>query len=200
MRARRLIVLALLVPLFITVCRDRSKRASARAAASASDAATDTARTHSSTMQGADVRFRARDTTRKLGPGDVQITNTDRSIELALIGDSVVAGLGERVRGEVQAATDTATVTGTGFGASIEKMVKQTVAGALSHQMLFPVKDISDVRYQDGTLEFFNPDGSRMHLFENTKVDGKKASSTFERADAERFIAAFHARKAAMGR
>lgn len=147
--------------------------------------------------QGVDMRFRARDTTRRLGPGDVRITSVDRNIELALIGDSVVTGLGPKVLEEIRVNTDSASVHGNGLGASIERMVKNTVAGALSHQLLVPVHSISDVRYQDGRLSFYKSDGSRMHLYENTKDSGRDTSMMFTTADANRFIDAFHARKAA---
>jgi hypothetical protein len=175
----RIAVLALAAPLCLAACRGRSDRDATRA--------------------NAGVTFHARDSLRTLGPGDVQIASADNGIEIALVGDSVVTGFGPKVLDEINAKTDTFAVTGNGFGASIEKMVKSSVAGALSHQLLFPVKSISDVRYTDGRLEFYNADGSRMHLFENSKSNGKDTTMTFRREDADRFIAAFHARKATIG-
>jgi len=55
------------------------------------------------------------------------------------------------------------------------------------------------VRYEAGKLEFFWKDGSRMRLFENANVDKKPVSETFRPQDAERFIAAFKARKGPSG-
>jgi hypothetical protein len=180
--ATRVIVLALVIPLGFLLCSRRSKRADQARSANIDHAS-----------------FRARDTTRTLGAGDVRITSTDQSIELSLVGDSIVTGFGPAMLDRIKAKTDTATVKGTGFGARIEKMVKSTVAGALSHQLVFPVRSVSDVRYENGRLEFYNANGSQMHLYESTKVDGKDASMTFAKDDADRFIAAFHARKAAVG-
>jgi hypothetical protein len=179
--AGRVLILAIVIPLVFVASRNRRHRAERAASNNIEDA-----------------KLRPRDSTRTLGPGDVRIANVDNSIELALVGDSVITGFGARVLDEVKAKTDTAAVKGSGFAASIEKMVKTTVAGALSHELVFPLRSISDVRYEDGRLQLYDADGSRMRLYENTKVDGRDASMTFSHADADRFIAAFHARKAAM--
>src|SRR5581483_9331140 len=75
-----------------------------------------------------DAQFVKRDSTRPLGPGDIRIASQDSAMEIALIGDSLVAGLGSRVREKVHNDLDTSQVSGSGFSASIEKMVKSTVA------------------------------------------------------------------------
>ena len=146
----------------------------------------------------ADAKFSARDTTRILRPGDVQIASTDSAVELAIVGDTIVAGLGRKVLDEVRVKTDTADVAADGFAASIEKAVKSSVASALSHQLLFPVADVSDVKSEDGKLVFYARNGSRMHMFEGSSR-GKRTHQTFSDADAQRFIAAFKARKARAG-
>lgn len=141
-----------------------------------------------------DVKFAARDSSRILGPGDVQIASTDSAVEVGIFGDTIVGGLGRKVLDRVQSETDTTAVKGNGLGASIEKLVKKNVADALSHQLLFPISQISDVRYEDGSLQFYGNNGSKMHVLENS--NGKNNHSTFTEADAARFIAAFKARKA----
>jgi hypothetical protein len=141
-----------------------------------------------------DAKFVARDSTRVLGPGDVQIASTDSAVELGIFGDTMVAGLGRKVLDKVRNETDTAAVQGSGLGANLEKFVKQNVANALNHQMLFPVAEISDVQYSDGSLQFYGSGGAKMHVFEN-KSDDKGNHSTFSEPDAQRFIAAFKARK-----
>jgi hypothetical protein len=142
------------------------------------------------------VSLASRDSTRTLGPGDVRIMNVDSAVEIAVIGDSIVAGLGPRTLEEIRRGTDTSAVTGSGFGADIEKFVKRTVAGALNHEITFAIADVSDVRYEDGTLRFYKNDGSRMKMFESTKISNKPVSETFSEYEAERFITAFRARKA----
>jgi hypothetical protein len=143
-------------------------------------------------MEGA--KFAARDSSRVLGPGDVQIVSTDSAVELAIVGDTVIGGLGTKVLNKVRSETDTADVKGNSFGANIEKMVKQNVASALSHQMLVPVTSIGSVTYEDGTLHFTSVNGSNMHVFESSSNKGSD-HTTFTEADARRFIAAFDARK-----
>ena len=148
-------------------------------------------------VQVAGAKFTARDSNRVLGPGDVQIASTDSAVELAIVGDTVIGGLGAKVLNKVRSATDTGAVKGDGFGANIEKMVKQNVADALGHQMLVPVSSIRDVTYQDGTLHFTSSSGSNMHVFESSRNNGRD-HTTFSEADAKRFIAAFNARKGGM--
>jgi hypothetical protein len=144
---------------------------------------------------GDDVSFAVRDTTQRLGPGDVRISSIDTSFEVALIGDTVRTGFGKRILDEIGRKTDTAAVEGKGMAASIEKFVKSTVAGAMNHELLFPVSSISDIRVDDrGRLEFIGTNGSKLHILESSRHNDK-VNSTFRPEDAQRFIDAFHARK-----
>ena len=140
------------------------------------------------------AKFEARDSARLLGPGDVQIVSTDSAVELAIVGDTVIGGLGTKVLNKVRAETDTTAVKGNGLGANIEKMVKQNVADALAHQMLVPISSIREVTYEHGTLHFTSTSGSNMRVFESSS-NGGRDHTTFNEADARRFIAAFDARK-----
>jgi hypothetical protein len=155
-------------------------------------------RTSSGGRDRSDPTIAKRDTNRTLGPGDVRIMNTDSSIELAVIGDSIVTGLGPKVIAEVAKNTDTSQVKGDGFSANIEKMVKSTVANAMNHDLRYAVADVQRVQFTDGKIEFYWKDGSRMKLFENAKRNNKPLSETFSEADAKQFIAAFDAKKAAL--
>jgi hypothetical protein len=172
---RRLAGVTLLTPFVIAACRHRD-RADASAGA-------------------ADAKFVARDSTRVLGPGDVQIASTDSAVEVGIIGDTIVTGLGKKVLDKVRAETDTGQVTGNGFAANLEKTIKSSVASALGHQLLIPVSDVSEVKDEDGKLVFYAKNGSKMHLLESSD-HGTTKRQTFSDADAQRFIAAFKARKA----
>ena len=135
----------------------------------------------------------SRDTVaRQLAPGDVRILSADSSIELAVIGDSVVGGFGKKVLDQIKEKTDTNAVSGSGFGASIEKMVKATVAGALDHEIHMPLSEISDVKEEDGLLVFYGKDGKRMNFF--TRDHEKAKPSRFSDDDARDFIALFKAK------
>lgn len=142
-----------------------------------------------------DLKLSSRDTTRLLGPGDIRIENADSTIRLALVGDTIVTGLGQKVLDRVRKETDTAAVKATGLGGSIERMVKSTVQNALGSELSIPLASIQDVRYEDGKLQFIGNDGKPMHLFDDSRRGNRSVSETFATADAQRFVAAFHARK-----
>jgi hypothetical protein len=141
------------------------------------------------------AQFVARDSTRPLGAGDARIVSTDSAVEVAVIGDSIVGGFGPTTRAKIQRETDTAAVQGTGFSASLEKMIKSKVAGAMDHEIELPVSDISDVKYESGTLRFYDRTGKPMHVFEPSKRDAAENRKLFTPADAQAFIGAFRARK-----
>lgn len=142
----------------------------------------------------ASVSFARRDSTKPLGPGDLRIATTDSAIEVALIGDSLVGGLGAKVRAKVSEALDTTRTKSSGFGASIEKMVKSQVASALDHEMHMPLSDVSDVKYEDGMLVFYGKDGSRMHFFDRDHDKPDSRQTRFSPDDARDFIAVFKAK------
>lgn len=161
------------------------------AALVAASSFTTACRDHDVQIDGAKVEhasFAKRDTTQALGPGDIRIATTDSAVEIALIGDSVVAGLGAATRNKIRTATDTNAVKGTGIGASFEKMIKSTVAGALDHQLEIPISEISRVEYEDGHLVFYDKKGGRMKVLTSDR-DGRQ--SRFSESDAQDFIAAF---------
>jgi hypothetical protein len=136
--------------------------------------------------------FAKRDTTRPLGPGDLRIATTDSALEVALVGDSLIAGLGAVTRQKVSSALDTTKVNSSGLGASIEKMVKTTVAGALDHELHVALSEISDIRYEDGLLVFYDKQGKRMHVMERNGDRGHRTK--FAEQDAKDFIALFKAK------
>jgi hypothetical protein len=129
-----------------------------------------------------------------LRAGDVRIVATNGGIDLALIGDSISSGLSPAALKKVHEETDTGKVSGTGFGASIEKMVKGTVQGAIGTRVSFPVSAVREARY-DGEKIVFEWNGEPRKIFENTKVDGKPLLASFPPDEARRFVDAVNARK-----
>lgn len=134
-----------------------------------------------------------------LGPGDIRIVTVDSGIDLALIGDSISTGLSPYALAKVRRETDTATVSGTGFGASIEKMVKGAVAGAIGSRVVWPLAAVRDVRYEQGRL-VFEWVGKPPNVWQTSRVNGRPVLASFPPADAQRFVDAVRARKAARGR
>lgn len=125
--------------------------------------------------------------------GDVRIQTTSGELDMALVGDSISAGLTPDALAKVRRETDTARVSSSGIGGSIERMVKSTVQSAVSSRVSFPVSAVKDVRYRDGAIEFeWNERPTR--LFEQTKVNGKPFLASFAPQDAERFVDAVRAR------
>jgi hypothetical protein len=139
------------------------------------------------------------DTALVLGPGDAKITNADSSVDMALVGQKIIVKLSDKTMAKVHQQTDTMGVQGSGLGASIEKMVKRTVASTLGQQMEYPLSDVKDARYENGTI-LIDVNGQQPRLLADTKVGGKKLMESFRPEDAERFVAAVNARKGAGAR
>ena len=129
-------------------------------------------------------------------PGDVRIVSTDNGIDLALLGDTISSGLSEHALSKAKEGTDTAAVKGSGFGASIEKMVKSQVQTAIGTRVAFPLSAVRDIRSENGTI-VFDGDPNPGNLFKGTKVNGKPLLESFSAADAQRFVDAVRARKTA---
>ena len=140
---------------------------------------------------------RAEVTDQALGPGDLRIYNGDSSVDVVLHGAQVLAGLSPMTAAKIreEMARDASKDT-TGLGGFISQTVKQTVANAITTHVVYRVPDISDMRYEDGQLIMIRRDGDETKLFGDAKVNGREQGKTFREEDAQRFIAAFRARKA----
>lgn len=139
------------------------------------------------------------DATTPLAAGDIRITSVDGGIDLALIGDSISGGLSASTLAKVRHDTDTSAVSGSGFGASIEKMVKGSVQSALGTRIGVPVSAVKDVRY-DGQRLVFEWNGKAPADFVKARVNNKDVMASFSADDAKRFADAVRARKNAFGR
>ena len=129
-----------------------------------------------------------------LGPGDVMITNRDSSVDMALVGQKIVVRLSDKTMEKVRRETDTMGVKDSGFGGSIERMVKRTVASTLGQQFDYSLSDVKDARYENGTI-VLDVNGKEPRLLANTKVGGQKLMESFRPEDAQKFVAAVNARK-----
>ncbi len=134
-----------------------------------------------------------------LGPGDLMILNADSTVDLTLAGDRIWAGLSPKMVAKVRADLDTTQHADTGLGGSIAKLVKRSVAGAIGTHAVYRLADLRDVRYENGRLIFDWKSGGHDTMFKNTNVNGDRADDSFRKEDAERFIAAVHARQKQLG-
>ena len=128
-----------------------------------------------------------------LHDGDVRITATDNSVDLALIGDSISSGLSQSTLAKVKHDTDTGSVSGSGFGASIEKLVKSKVQSAIGTRVSFPLSAIDSATYEGGAIRFYSQ-GKTSKMFNTAKVNNRPLLESFTPADAQRFVDAVRAR------
>jgi hypothetical protein len=140
------------------------------------------------------ARLAHRDTALVLGPGDVQIVNTDSTVEMALIGQNIVVRLSDKIMARVRHDIDTSALRDSGIGSSIERLVKSTVASALNQQLQYPLSEVREARYENGAIKL-DVSGRQPRAFSSTKVGGRPLMETFRPDDAQRFVNAVNARK-----
>lgn len=153
-----------------------------------------------------------------LGPGDILIHNTDGTVDLALVRDTVWMKLSDSLLNSIQHDLDTSRAgNGSVFGARIAKLVKGTVGSALHARIEIPVADLDNVHYEDGGLKFDYHDGATPTMlilgkaksasFDDVKLNvthsklnvkystDKPVLETFSPADAQRFVDAVRGAK-----
>jgi hypothetical protein len=134
--------------------------------------------------------------TEALAAGDMRILNRDGSVQLILQGPNILAGLSDQTVAKVKSELErSATDDTAGLGGAIAQMVKSTVASNIGKQVVYPVRDIRDIRLEDGQVVIIRNDGSRSELFGNVKKDRESLSKSFDPDEAERFVEAVRARK-----
>ncbi len=134
-----------------------------------------------------------------LGPGDLRIYSTDSSLDLVLMGDKLAAGLSPTMVAKIRHDMDSSKASDSGLGGAIAGIVTSSVAGAIGAHAQFPLRDLRDLRFENGHFVFEWKTGRDHVLVSGTSVNGKKGSDTFGAAEAQAFIAAVHARQKALG-
>ncbi|MDE3054476.1 MAG: hypothetical protein KGN74_00740 [Gemmatimonadota bacterium] len=135
-----------------------------------------------------------------LGPGDLRIYNADSTLDVVLIGDKIAAGLSPKMIAKVRSDIDSSkSKHDSGLAGDFARFVTGTVASKIGMHAMFPLKDLKDVHYDGGKLVFDWRTGSDHTLFQTTNINGKKADDTFTEAEAQKLIAAVHARQKELG-
>jgi|GEM_PF-3872269 len=127
-------------------------------------------------------------------PDDIAITTTDGSMVLAVRHDTLRVRLSDSVRSEASGKLDTSKVKGDGFGAGIERFVKNSVDKGLSTEVSEPLSDFNDAKVENGTLIIVPRDKSKSPPFDHTKVNDRPLMQSFSKSDAEGFAAYVRAR------
>ena len=134
-----------------------------------------------------------------LGPGDMQIYNSDSTVDLILQGNRILAGLSPKTVAKIKGEMDRSRNKDTsGLGGLIAQTVTSTIASTIGTHAVYSLSDIRDLRYEDGDIIIEQRRGGETRLFHNVKVDKSEAKG-FPEADAQRFIEAVRARKATAG-
>jgi hypothetical protein len=130
-----------------------------------------------------------------LGTGDLLITTADSTMQLGLVGDTVLMQFGEKLRQKLRAGLDTTHPRSSNrFVAAIERMVMRKVSSALGRRLVRPLAEIDSVTL-DGNLIRFSYRDRRGFSFEDMKNDDRSVLESFRPADARQFVAAVRARK-----
>lgn len=139
-----------------------------------------------------------------LGPGDARLFNVDTTVELVLRGDKLLAGLSpkvvERVRAEIR---DAGPSDPSGIGGAIAKAVKEQVADKIDMHVAYDVRDVQDMRFEDGRVIIEWMSGKNQELFGSIQRsrDGRREDANrFHREEALRFIELVKARQRQLNR
>jgi len=82
------------------------------------------------------------------------------------------------------------------LGDAIKAAVLSSVRSLLDHSAECPVRELRDVRYVDGRLEFVTRDGDR--IFDRFEIDDDDVLESFDPRDAAAFVREFHRLKPAV--
>lgn len=124
----------------------------------------------------------------------IEITSTDGKIALVMTGDVVAMQLSDdtmhRVDRKLHRARREQDDDDTAIGSAVKAAVLSAVRSLLDHSAECPLREIRDVRYEDGRLVFVTRGGRR--LFERFEVQDRDVLESFDPADARAFVSAFH--------
>ena len=131
-----------------------------------------------------------------LGPGDMQLLNADRTVDLILRDRTILAGLSpqtvERIRTKMR---ERGPGDSSGLGGMIATTVRNQVADKIGTHISYDIDDIRDIRLDGDRLVIEWKSGKEQELFESVKIDNKGDANHFIREEALRFIELVKARQ-----
>ena len=131
-----------------------------------------------------------------LGPGDMQLLNADRTVDLILRDRTILAGLSpqtvERIRSKMR---ERGGGDSSGLGGMIATTVRNQVADKIGTHISYDIDDIRDIRLEGERLVIEWKSGKEQQLFESVKIDSKGDANHFVPEEALRFIELVKARQ-----
>jgi hypothetical protein len=126
-----------------------------------------------------------------LAPGDVKITSTNGAVVLAVLGDSIRMQLSDSLRNSVKQEIDSSGKDSK-LASAILKSVGSVVNSALGFVVRAHVKDVKNLRYEEGNIQF-DIEGGNVDM----KTSGKHSpgDAQFSEEDARKFIEAVERRQ-----
>lgn len=132
----------------------------------------------------------------QLGPGDMQLLNADRTVDLILRDRTILAGLSpqtvERIRTKMR---ERGPGDSSGLGGMIATTVRNQVADKIGTHISYNIDDIADIRLEGDRLVIDWNSGKQQQLFESIKIDNDRSANRFIREEALRFIEMVKARQ-----
>jgi len=130
-----------------------------------------------------------------LGAGDLLITTTDSTMQLGLVGDTVLMQFSDRMRQKLRTDLDTTHLRSSNrLGAAIERMVKRKVGAMLGRRLVRPLAEIDSVSLDGNRIVFAYRDRGGFN-FDSMKNDRRPTLESFSPEDARRFVDAVRERK-----
>jgi hypothetical protein len=133
----------------------------------------------------------------QLGPGDMQLLNASRSVDLILRDRTILVGLSpqtvERIKTQMR---ERGSGDSSGLGGMIATTVRNQVADKIGTHISYDIDDIADIRLEDERLVIDWNSGKQQQLFESVKIDNDRGNTNrFVREEALRFIELVKARQ-----
>jgi hypothetical protein len=125
-------------------------------------------------------------------PGEaIRIVTTNGSAFLSLRGDLIVAGLSDSVRAIAQQEIDKSLAKDSSasvVGRAIANAVVGGVKNLLKTELTVPLRELEDVQYEDGRIEFRYSASSKRHItFDDFKSDRQEFLAQFPPDQAREF-------------
>lgn len=132
------------------------------------------------------------------GEARIAITTEDGKVTLLLTDRVVAIQLSDRTMRKLDRELHRARHEDEDDDGPLGEAIKAAVIGAvksmLDHSAECPLRELRDVRYEDGRLEIIARDGDR--IFDRLEVDDDDVLESFDARDAEAFVREFHRLKA----